>query len=414
MGNIWLFPWRVGKYGGAAFLVPYLFFVLVFGTVGLITEFSLGRFTRKGITGAFEFILNKKKGSSLKHLGIISIIGVSFISIGYAVVVGWVLKYLSLAMTGELLNINATNYFENFVSSQEPIAWHFLAIALTICILVAGVSKGIERVNKVIMPGFFILFFILMIRSLTLNNAMVGINYLLVPDWSYLLKPITWIMALGQAFFTASLSGTTMVVYGSYIREDQDVTVAAINTAVFDTLGALMAAFVIIPAVFSFGLDPTMGPPLLFISLPLVFQQMPFGNLFAILFFIAILFAAISSLISLVEPAIESLLNSTRWSRIKTSLFVGFIFFLIGILLDLHILNLSTWMDYASIYLLPLGAMLVALLFYWIYNPNDALKEINKGAKRPVGKTFILLAKYGYVIIAITVLILGIIYGGIG
>lgn len=414
MGNIWMFPWRVGKYGGAAFLVPYLIFVLVFGTVGLVTEFSIGRMTKKGALGAFDRIVKAKGKSGGRLLGIIPIVGISFIAIGYAIVVGWVLKYLFLALSGQLLSLDPGAYFGGFTSGLEPIAWHLLAIVITLGVLVGGVTKGIERVNKIIMPSFFVLFAILMVRSITLPNAQAGIDYLLVPDWSFLAQPMTWVMAMGQAFFTVSLGGAGMLVYGSYISDDVDIPNSAVKTAAFDTLGALMAAFVVIPSVFAFNLDAAAGPPLLFISLPYVFQQMPMGSLFAILFFIAILFAAVSSLLNLMEAPIEAVMDMITCDRKKAGLIIGTGFFLVGIIMDLNIIDLGAWMDFASIYLVPLGAILAAVALYWIHGENQALEEINKGASKPLGGKFIAISKYGYVIVASLVFVLGIIFGGIG
>lgn len=414
MGNIWMFPWRVGKYGGAAFLVPYLLFVLILGSTGLITEFSIGRLMKSGPIAAFRAIYEERGKSYGGILGIIPIVGISCIAIGYAIVVGWILKYLSLAMTGNLLTQDPGAFFGSFVTSSEPIAWHLLAIIFTISLLVTGVTNGIEKVNKIIMPGFFIMFFILMIRSITLPGASAGIRYLLIPDWSYLLQPMTWIMAMGQAFFTVSLGGAGMVVYGSYIGDDMDIPNSALNTAVFDTLGALIAAFVVIPPIFAFGLDPTAGPPLLFISLPLVFQQLPMGNLFAVLFFTSVLFAAISSLLNLLEAPIEALIEKMNLTRKTAGIAIGLSFFIIGLILDIGIIDLGNWMDFASIYLIPAGAIVAAFVLYWVYGADRALEEVNKGAKVKLGQGFTFLGKYVYTIVAVFVLVLGVIYGGIG
>lgn len=189
----------------------------------------MGLFTKKGAIGAFDQILRMKNLSIGKWIGSIPIIGVSFIAIGYAVVVGWILKYLMLALFGKLLSIDPSMYFGQFVQSLEPIGWHLFAVVITMVIMIANVSKGIERVNKIVMPGFFFIFFILMVRSVTLDNAIIGIKYLMVPNWSYLLQSMTWIMAMGQAFFTVSLSGATMLVYGSYISEKEDIPNSAFN-----------------------------------------------------------------------------------------------------------------------------------------------------------------------------------------
>lgn len=414
MGNIWMFPWRVGKFGGAAFLIPYFLFVFILGTTGLIEEFALGRTTKRGALGALKAIFEEKNIPGAAVLGYIPVVGGAGIAIGYAVVVGWTLKYLVAALQGTLLNVNAGEYFGGFAGTMNAFPWHIAAVILTLLILARGVSQGIEKVNKIIMPAFFILFIILMIRSLTLTGAKAGIEYLLVPDWSYLAKPITWVMALGQAFFTVSLGGSGMVAYGSYIKDDVDIPSSAVNTAVFDTLGAMIAAFTIIPAVFAFGLDPTAGPPLLFISLPMVFQQMAFGHLFAIVFFIAIIFAAVSSLMNLVEIPTEAIIHRFNISRKKASVIMGIIMIAVGAPIVLDVNLLGKWMDACSIYILPLGAIITAIAFFWVYGMDRAREQINLGAKKPLGKWFNFVGKYVFVLVAIVVFVLGIIYGGIG
>lgn len=416
MGNIWLFPWRVGKYGGAAFLIPYFLFVFILGTTGLMGEFAFGRATKKGPLGAIKTVFEEKKLGGSGFVGLIPVIGATGIAIGYAVVVGWIFKYFVASVKGDFANtnINIGEYFGNFAGTTSAFPWHVLGIVTTLVVLAIGISNGIEKVNKIIMPAFFILFFILMIRSVTLPGAEAGIKYLLVPDWSYLAKPVTWVMALGQAFFTVSLGGHGMVAYGSYIKKDVDIPSAAINTAFFDTIGAMLAAFVVIPAVFAFNLDAAAGPPLLFISLPMVFQQMPFGHLFSVLFFSAIIFAAVSSLLNLVEVPVEAMTEKFKISRVKSVIITGVILFVVGIPIVLSVDLLGQWMDAVSIYLIPLGATIAAITFFWVYGIDRAREQINIGAKKPVGEWFNPLAKYGFVIIAAFVFVLGIIFGGIG
>lgn len=414
LGNIWMFPWRVGKYGGAAFLVPYFIFVFLLGTIGLMGEFAFGRTMKKGPIGAFKAVFDEKKLPFGSTIGTIPVIGGTAVAIAYAIVVGWIFRYFISAMQGKFYNVNIPEFFGSFAGQSASIPWSLLAVCLTLIILIIGVSKGIERINNYIMPGFFILFIILMIRSVTLEGAKAGIEYLLIPDWSYLVKPITWVMALGQAFFTVSLGGAGMVVYGSYIRDDVDIPSSAFNTALFDTLAAMIAAFVVIPAVFAFNLDPTAGPPLLFITLPMVFKEMPFGHLFSILFFAAIMFAAVSSLINLMEIPVEAVMDKFKIGRKKATIIVAALIFIIGLPLSTNIQLFGQWMDVASIYIVPLGAVLASITFFWIYDIDRAREKINIGAVKPIGKWFEPLAKYMFVIIAVAVLVLGILYGGIG
>ncbi|QEK11239.1 sodium-dependent transporter [Crassaminicella thermophila] len=414
LGNIWMFPWRLGQFGGAAFLIPYLLFVFALGTTGLIGEFAFGRSQQKGSIGAFEKVFKQKNLPFGAVIGSIPVIAQTGVFIFYSVVVGWVLKYFALAVNGSFYHIAISNTFKNFAGHPESIFWNGLAILITLGIVVLGVKKGIEKVNKIMMPSLFILFIILMIRSLSLTGSIEGVKYLLLPDWSYLLKPITWIMALGQAFFTVSLGGAGMVVLGSYLKKDEDIPTCAIHTALFDTIAAFLAAFIIIPATFSFKLSVSAGPSLLFITMPHIFKEMGRGYLFGVAFFLCIIFAAISTEVVLMEVTVEAFMDKFSFSRKKSVLIAACIAFLFGIPLDINMNLFGKFADFITIYLLPFSALLAAITFFWIYGIEKARTEINKGAKRPLGKWWGFFAKYIFVLIAGIVLVLGIIYGGIG
>lgn len=414
LGNIWMFSWRLGQYGGAAFLIPYFIFVFILGTTGLMGEFALGRAKGKGSLGGIKEILDEKNISGSSIISLIPTLGVWGIFLFYNVVVGWVLKYFSISATNNFKNIDVPNYLDSFLGSNETIFWLALALLITTIVVAYGVSKGIEKANKVMMPALFIIFIILLIRSVTLPGASEGIKYLLIPKWSYLLNPTTWVMALGQAFFTVSLNGAGMVVYGSYIKKDVDIPSSAINTAFYDSLSAMLAAFIIIPAAFAFGLDPASGPTLLFITVPTIFKSMPGGHLFGVIFFGSIVFAAVSSTINMMEATSEAFMYRTKWSRRKSVLFIGVISFLAAIPLAFNIELFNNFSDIVTIYIAPLGTVISAITFFWIYGVDKALEEINMGAKRPLGNWFMPLAKYVFVFVSIIVIVLGAIYGGIG
>lgn len=219
MGNIWLFPYRVGQFGGAAFLIPYIIFVILLGATGLMGEFDFGRMTQAGPIGSFKMAMETKNKKGGDILGIIPVVRAFGIAVGYAVVVGWFIKFLMGSITGELLNnSDSVTYFTAIARPFGSVAWHFIALFITAIILLMGVSKGIEKVNKFMMPAFYLLFLILVIRVLILDGAMEGIKYLFVPKWEFLSQPKTWIYALGQAFFSLSIAGSGMIVYGSYLR----------------------------------------------------------------------------------------------------------------------------------------------------------------------------------------------------
>ena len=272
MGNIWMFPYRLSSFGGAAFLIPYFLFVILFGIVGLSGEFGFGRLTGTGPIGSYDYAMKSRGKKGGKFLGAVPLLGSLGIAIGYAVIVGWVLKSVWGSITGEILITESKAFFTQMASAFGNVPWHLIVVAVTVLILSAGVLKGIEKINKIMMPAFFILFLIIAVRVAFLPGAWEGYRYLLVPRWEYLLKPDTWVMAMGQAFFSLSITGSGMIIYGSYLSKKEDIPHSAGMTALLDTCAALVAGFAIIPAVFAFGLDPDSGPSLMFITLPKVFS----------------------------------------------------------------------------------------------------------------------------------------------
>ena len=414
MGNVWMFPYRVGQLGGGAFLLPYIILVVVLGYTGLIGEFAFGRMTQTGPIGSFEYAMKSKgkKGGTL--LGIIPVIGAFGIATGYAVVVGWVIRFLFGTISGAMFSApDSAAYFGEIAGAFGSTIWHLAAMILTAIILILGVSNGIEKVNKFMMPLFYILFIIVLVKVLSLENAMEGVKYLFTPKWEFLSQPKTWVYALGQSFFSLSLAGSGLVVYGSYLKKDVDIPNSAKNTAFFDTLAAMLAALVVIPAVFAFGLDPQSGPPLLFITLPAVFKEMAGGQLFAVLFFISLIFAAITSLMNLLEVPIEALQNRMNLKRNTAVIVVCAASFVIGLFLEDGNL-LSAWMDCVSIYIMPVGALIASIMFFWVIGSKIAKEQAEIGASKPLGAWFEPMAKYVFVILTIAVIIGGILYGGIG
>ena len=414
LGNIWMFPYRLGQYGGAAFLIPYFIFVFLLGTVGLMTEFAFGRKFKGGSSTGIRKILEEKKIKGSKIISVIPAIGLMGVFMFYNVVVGWIIKYFGMSVTGEVNKVHISTFFDSFAGSSSTVVFNFIAIALTLGIVYLGVSKGIENINKIIMPALFVIFILLAIRSLTLPGAGEGVKYLLTPNWSFLLKPETWVMALGQAFFTVSLNGCGMVVYGSYIDSKFDIPKSAFSTAILDTSAALLVSFVIMPAVFSFGLDPQAGPPLLFITMPTIFKAMPGGHILSVIFFLSILFAAISSSINMLEGPVEALMERTKLSRKKASILLAIVGFVLSIPLNLSMSNFDSFTNMMTVIISPIGALIVAVVFYYVYGGNKVLEAINIGAKRKVSKGFLIMGKYVFPITTIGVIILGIIYGGIG
>lgn len=410
MGNIWMFPYRLGQYGGAAFLIPYLIFIALFGLVGLSAEFALGRMAKTGTLGAYAYCWKNKFG---KYIGWLPLLGSLGIAIGYSVILGWVFRSIQGVLTNELLTNDIPAFFTNMTQSFSNVPCHFLVLFVTCLLLFTSATNAIEKANKVLMPAFFILFIILAIRVSLFNGAIEGYKFLFVPKWEYLLNKETWIMAMGQAFFSLSITGSGMIVYGAYLKDDVDIPKASMQTAIFDTIAAMLAALAIMPAVFSFGIDPVSGPSLMFLTLPEVFKQMPLGNLFALFFFISVAFAGITSLINMLEAVCESWQNRFHISRKKAVLLCGIIAFAISVCIENGDI-VGKWMDVVTIYIIPFAALLGAITIYYVLGWNALKQELDKGRKKPVGPTFKFLGKYVYVFLALIILILGILYNGIG
>lgn len=418
MGNIWMFPYRTGKFGGAAFLIPYFIFVILLGFSGVIGEMAFGRGTQSGPVGAFSKAMEMRFGEKGKVpgqvIGMIPVIGSLGIAIGYSVVVGWFLKYLCSAVTGSLMKVeDMGSYFGELAVRFGSIGWQLLGLAITFLVMALGVTKGIEKMNKIMMPVFFVFFIILLVRVATLPGAGAGYKYLFVPEWERLSDIRTWVYALGQAFFSLSLAGSGTLVYGSYLKRDVDVIGCARNVAFFDTCAALLAGMVVIPAVFAFELDVSSGPPLMFITLPVVFGQMPFGSLFAAIFFVAVLFAAITSMMNLFEAPIETFQDQFHLSRRTAVGIIAVVAAVVGIFIESGDI-VGMWMDAVSIYIIPLGALLAGIMFYWVCPKGYARSQVEMGRVKKLGRWFEPVTKYVFVGITLIVYVLGIFFGGIG
>lgn len=414
MGNIWMFPYRVGQYGGGAFLVPYALFIVLFGLVGLSAEFAIGRRAKTGTLGAYEYCwASRGKGKLGYVLGWIPLLGSLGIAIGYAIIVGWVVRSLAGSVTNAILTTEAAVFFSQATGDFGSIPWHVAVVLIATLVLMFGATKGIEKINKILMPSFFVLFAILAVRVAFLPGAVEGYKFLFVPDWSYLLKVDTWVMAMGQAFFSLSITGSGMIVYGTYLKKTEDIPQASIRTAFFDTVAAMLAALAIMPAVFAFGIEPNAGPPLMFITLPNIFKQMPMGQLFAILFFLSVAFAGITSLINMFEAVSESWQTRFHLSRKAAVALCGGITLAVGLFLEAEP-KVGSWMDFITIIVVPFGAVLGAFSIYYVLGFGEIRKELEEGRQKPVNPFFGPLAKYAYVPLAVIVFILGIVYGGIG
>ena len=414
MANVWAFPYRAARYGGSSYLIPYIICVVVLGCTGVVSEIAFGRWGRSGPYATFRKALTER-GKPLKNIGLIPVIGSFAMATGYAIIMGWVLRYLWGSLSGAMFAAEDVGaYFGSICGDFGSFGWHMLALAMGFAMATAGISKSIERVCKVMMPLFYVMFIYMAVRVAMMPGASEGYKYLFIlPDAKHLLNPETWIFALGQAFFSLSLAGNGTIVYGSYLDKKENVLFCSMNIAVFDTLAAMLAAIVVIPAVFAFGLDPASGPPLMFITLPMIFREMTGGMMFAIIFFAAILFAAATSLVNLLETPIEMIQERFGFSRPVSVGLVITAAALCGVFLENGNV-IGEWMDVVSIYVCPVGAFIAAFIFYWIMGPRFAREQIGLGRGGLVPAWILPLGKYLYCGIALLVLALGIMLGGIG
>ena len=410
MANIWAFPIRVGQNGGAVFILIYLFFIAFFSWVGLSSEFAIGRRVKTGVLSAFSTSWGDSgKGKAGRLIGWIPLLASMLLATGYAVVVGWVLRTFSGVVSGDLYTVGAADFFGSGTGGFSTVSPHMFVLAATLATLLLG-ARSIDWSNRVMMPAFFILFLILAVRVAFLPGAIEGYRHLFIPQWEYFFRFNTWVYAMGQALFSLSLISGALVVYGSYLGEGEDIVKSARLVAVLDTVAALVAAIVIIPAGAAFGVPyETGGPGLMFVVLPEVFDMMPFGHLLAAFFFFSVILAGVSSLQSMVEGVVGSIEPHTRWTRMYVVAAAWVILAGAGIFLE-DASILGPCLDFASIYALPVAGALGAFSWYWMQSPKAFLNEVNAGASRRQNNTFIFCGRYIYVPLVFVVSILGLFY----
>lgn len=417
MGNIWMFPTRVSMYGGGSYLIPYFIFVALIGFTGVIGEMSFGRATKSGPVDAFGYACETKNKRKLgEAIGFIPVLGALAMAIGYTVVMGWILKYMIGAFTGKTLAPADTEAFAASFGSMASAfgnnVWQIVALVIGIIILMFGVGRGIEKANKIMMPVFFILFAVLGIYVAFQPGAIEGYKYIFRVDPEAFADPKTWIFALGQAFFSLSVAGNGTLIYGSYLSDNEDIPAAAGRVALFDTIAALLAALVIIPAMATTGAQLNQGGPgLMFIFLPALFKSMPGGYIVAIIFFVAVFMAGLSSLINLYEAPIATIQEKLHLGRKASCAIIAAIALVVSICIQGIV---SGWMDILSIYICPLGAGLAGIMFFWVCGKKYVETQVNTGRDKKFTDMFIPVCKYIFCPICFLVLILGIVLGGIG
>ena len=418
MGNIWLFPYCMATYGGS-FLLVYLVFDILIGLSGVIGEMSFGRAARSGPIGAFGTAMasrgeNKRRTGEI--IGAIPMLGALMLAIGYSVVVGWIFKYTFGSFTGSVLApVEPGEFgaaFGQMASAFGNNLWLIVALAVNFAIMNLGIAAGIEKANKVMIPLFYIMFIGLAIYVAFQPGASAGYKWMFTIRPEAFKDPMMYVYALGQSFFSLSLAGNGTIIYGSYLSDKEDTVSSAVTVAVFDTCAAMLAALVIIPAMATTGaILSESGPGLMFISLPYLFKSMPGGQIVMIVFFVAVLFAGLTSLVNLFEAPIAALQDHMKLSRLKSVAIVGGI----GVVVSVCIQGIvSPWMDFVSIYVCPLGAALAGIMFAWVWGKQAVEDAVSVGRKVRIGGWYYPLYKYLFCVLTAAVFILGAVNGGIG
>ena len=403
LGNIWKFPYLTGANGGGAFLLIYFICIVCVGVPVMVSEFYIGRRTRKNAVGSFK-VLTGNPGTPWKGIGLMGVAAAYLIMFFYSDVAGWVYFYCFKAFTGQLAGITKDAVGPLFgqvigagtagqplsAATLSPLVWQVIVMTVVGTILSMGVRGGIERITKTLMPLLFLLIIICDIRALTLPGAGKGIDFLFHVDFSKITAPVI-LSALGLAFFKLSLGMGTMITYGSYFTDDNHMIQTAGKVAASDTLVSMLAGLAIFPTVFSFGMEPSAGPGLLFMTIPLVFNQMPFGGILLACFFLLTCFAATTAMLSLVEVPIAYFVEELKISRVKATVFNCVLIALVGITATLSVDSSSYLGQYkffgkgffdlydylSSNIILPLGGLCIALFVGYCNKREDIADELS-------------------------------------
>lgn len=404
LGNIWKFPYMAGENGGGAFVLLYLISIALFGIPVMMSEVLLGRRGRSSPVNTMNTLAaEENRSSSWGLLGVMGVLAGFLILSYYSVIAGWALAYVIETGAGTFIGVTnegVGEVFSNLISNPNRLLfWHTLFMGLTMVIVVRGVSKGLESAVRILMPALFVLILIMIVYAMIKGEFLEGLKFLFAPDFSKL-SPGVVLKAMGQAFFSLSLGMGAIMMYGSYLPSDASIATTSFQVAIADTLVAVLAGLAIFPIVFANGLEAGQGPGLIFNTLPLAFGQMPGGVIFGTLFFILLVFAAWTSAISLIEPAVAWLIEKFSFSRLMSCLICGAITWAIGLG---TVFSFNTWskieifngtflegksffdlLDYlTSNVMLPLGGILICLFAAWLMKESsrrDELKIKHEGA----------------------------------
>ena len=404
LGNIWRFPYLAAKYGGGIFLLVYLILAVTFGFALMCAEIAIGRKSGVSAIGAY-----KKLDKRCSFIGLLAAIVPMIILPYYSVIGGWIIKYLGVFVTGNMANAATDGYFESFIAQPtEPIGWFMLFMGLTALVVLFGVEKGIEKVSKIMMPVLVVLTVFIAVYSMCMPGAFEGVLYYITPDFSKF-SATTVLSAIGQLFYSMSLAMGIMITYGSYMKKDVNIESSVKQIELFDTGIAFFAGLMIVPAVFAFsGGDESAlgkGPGLMFITLPKVFESMTGGSIVGAVFFILVLFAALTSSISLMETVVSIFMDKFGWNRKLTCILV-FLFCValglpsslgFGVLSDITIMNFSflDFFDFISnSVLMPIVAFLTCIFVGYVIKPKTLTDEIESSGQFKRKKMFVVIIKY--------------------
>ena len=407
LGSIWRFPYMLGSNGGAAFLLLYILAMIFIGVPVMVTEFFIGRYSKSNTVGAFKKIAPGTKWDYIGYNGALA----AFLILGfYAVVSGWTLEYVWQTLSGNLYSRPDVDYaagFESFVGNYyRPILWTVVFVGLTHYIIAAGVEKGIERASKIMMPMLFLILLVMCGRSITLDKAAEGLEYLFKPDFSKIDSAVI-LSAISQAFFSLSIGMGCLITYSSYFGKTTNMLATAWQVTIINTIVALLAGIMIFPAVFSFGIEPGAGPQLVFITLPNVFQKLPLSGLWSLIFYILLAMAALTSTISLHEVATAYVHEEHKMPRKKAAWVVSAGVIFLGIISSLSFNVLKEFtiggliffdaLDYLTAkIMMPLGGMMICIFVAKRVDRKVLRDELsNQGAIRfRLFSTYVFFMKY--------------------
>ena len=427
LGNIWKFPFVTGANGGAAFLIVYIASTLLVGLPVMIAEIALGRTARANAITTMQK-LNPKKGQPWWLIGALGALAAFTIMAFYTEVAGWVYAYIfkSFNVGGLSTNPEVTGkaFTDLITNPWQSLIWQWVVLVVISIIIIMGVSKGIERVTKFMIPSLLVMVIIIAIRSITLDPAATAkvLSFLFKPDFSKL----TWdavLIAMGLAFFKLSVGMGTMITYGSYWQKEQNIPLRTATVMLSDLAVSLLAGLAIFPAVFAFGFEPASGPSLMFITIPAIFASMPLGQIFMILFFVLTGFAATGAMISLIEVPVAYVNEKYNISRVKATVATNLTLALIGSLAALSNSSLANFklfgltmfdlFDYASQNLmLPIGGLFIAIFVGWVWGSNNVVKALNNEGtlnNQMIISVFMFIIRYITPILVIVILL-----GGLG